>query len=138
MPINYKDYPVNWKTEIVPGILKRADNKCEKCQVPNHTIICRGVFNEKEAWQDDDGNIFSYPDRKSLGQNYVGFIRNARFVRIVLTVAHLDHDINNNDDKNLRAWCQMCHNRHDIIHRLENRTNTLKRKKKQYEIDFTV
>jgi hypothetical protein len=38
MPINYKKYPKNWKTEIRPSILKRAQNKCEKCGVENGQI----------------------------------------------------------------------------------------------------
>jgi 5-methylcytosine-specific restriction endonuclease McrA len=42
--------------------------------------------------------------------------------KVVLTIAHLDHDIQNNDEeKNLRALCQMCHNRHDARHRADNR-----------------
>jgi hypothetical protein len=33
--------------------------------------------------------------------------------KVVLTVAHLDHDPTNNDATNLRALCQRCHNRYD-------------------------
>jgi hypothetical protein len=33
--------------------------------------------------------------------------------RVVLTVAHVDHDTVNNDLGNLRALCQACHLRHD-------------------------
>lgn len=33
--------------------------------------------------------------------------------RVVLTIAHLDHDPGNNDPTNLRAWCQKCHNCYD-------------------------
>jgi hypothetical protein len=29
MPINYNKYPENWKSEIIPRIIKRAENKCE-------------------------------------------------------------------------------------------------------------
>lgn len=41
MPINYKDYPSNWKTEIRPAILERAKNCCESCGVKNHSLIHR-------------------------------------------------------------------------------------------------
>ena len=34
-------------------------------------------------------------------------------VKVVLTVAHLDHMPENCDPQNLRAWCQRCHNRYD-------------------------
>jgi 5-methylcytosine-specific restriction endonuclease McrA len=33
--------------------------------------------------------------------------------RVVLTVAHLNHDVDDNRDQNLRALCQPCHLRHD-------------------------
>lgn len=33
--------------------------------------------------------------------------------RVVLTVAHLDHDVRNNEAGNLAALCQRCHLRYD-------------------------
>ena len=33
--------------------------------------------------------------------------------RVVLTVAHLDHQPENCANDNLRAWCQRCHNSYD-------------------------
>lgn len=33
--------------------------------------------------------------------------------KVVLTIAHMDHNPANNDPANLRAWCQKCHNQHD-------------------------
>lgn len=33
--------------------------------------------------------------------------------KVVLTVAHLDHQPENCDPENLRAWCQRCHNAYD-------------------------
>jgi hypothetical protein len=32
---------------------------------------------------------------------------------VVLTVAHLNHQPEDCDDENLRAWCQRCHNTYD-------------------------
>ncbi len=37
--------------------------------------------------------------------------------KVVLTVAHLDHQPENCADDNLRAWCQRCHNRYDAKNR---------------------
>ncbi len=37
--------------------------------------------------------------------------------RVVLTVAHLDHDPGHNAPSNLRAMCQRCHNRYDMPRR---------------------
>jgi hypothetical protein len=33
--------------------------------------------------------------------------------KVVLTVAHLDHDIGNNNPENLKHLCQRCHLNHD-------------------------
>ena len=41
--------------------------------------------------------------------------------RVVLTVAHLDHDPTNSIDENLRALCQKCHNAYDASHRAQSR-----------------
>jgi 5-methylcytosine-specific restriction endonuclease McrA len=41
--------------------------------------------------------------------------------KVVLTVAHLDHQPENCDSANLRAWCQRCHNTYDAPHRAANR-----------------
>lgn len=49
--------------------------------------------------------------------------------RVVLTVAHLDHDTTNNDPANLRALCQRCHLDWDLDHHMANarRTRWLKK-----------
>lgn len=39
-----------------------------------------------------------------------------RIIRIVLTIAHLDHQPENCADDNLRAWCQRCHLAYDAQH----------------------
>ncbi len=86
MPCDYSKYPPNWKSEIRPRILKRANNCCEECGVANYSIVER-----------------TYPN---------GFKKN---VKIILTIAHLDHDEENwnvKDDR-LKALCQLHHLRYD-------------------------
>lgn len=34
--------------------------------------------------------------------------------KVVLTVAHIEHDTRKNGPDDLRHWCQLCHNTHDI------------------------
>ena len=46
--------------------------------------------------------------------------------KVVLTVAHLNHDPRDNSESNLSAMCQRCHNRHDLPHRIKNRSVTVK------------
>lgn len=43
---------------------------------------------------------------------------------VVLTVAHVDQDVTNNDPANLRHWCQRCHNVHDQPFRRANAFRT--------------
>jgi 5-methylcytosine-specific restriction endonuclease McrA len=49
--------------------------------------------------------------------------------RIVLTIAHLDHDISNNEPSNLRALCQRCHLRWDHAQHQINAALTRARKR---------
>mgnify|MGYP006322693029 CR=1 FL=1 len=109
MPIDYKKYPSNWKTEIRPAILKRADNRCEFCGVDNYSI---GFRNSEGVFVKTDKHI-----RKL----------SCFTIKIVLTIAHLNHDINDNRYENLKALCQKCHNQLDAPYRASNRKNKLKK-----------
>ena len=42
--------------------------------------------------------------------------------RVVLTVAHVEHDLGRNGPDDLRHWCQRCHNTHDAANRRKNRS----------------
>ena len=124
MPIDYKLYPKNWKSEIRPAILARAENCCEFCRVPNGIAILRGTWNDTECYQDMDGAIFNANTGDLLGDDYIGEVHPTNnLIKVVLTVAHMDHDITNNDHKNLMALCQQCHNRYDIENRKKKRGN---------------
>lgn len=109
LPCNYKLYPANWLTEIRPLILRRAgefleksiEAKCESCGVPNHSM------------------------RRTVLENV------DHDTRIVLTVAHLDQDIENNDPENLAALCQRCHLLWDRPWHLITASLTRDRRKKQ-------
>ena len=109
MPIDYKKYPKNWKSEIRPRILKRANNKCECCGLENYSLVHSFKENSKTVWKD-----LSYGD----------FIRKlAKTVKVVLTIAHLDHDETNHDvkDERLKAMCQLCHLRYDAEEKANRR-----------------
>lgn len=41
--------------------------------------------------------------------------------KVVLTIAHLDHDPGNSVEENLRAWCQRCHLCYDAERHAQNR-----------------
>ncbi len=112
MPIDYSEYPPNWKTEIRPAVLERAGYCCEFCGVKNHSLIHRfgkGV-NDWEYWPEGTGSdAWSIDGRK--------------VTKVILTIAHLDHDkLNHNIDlERLKALCQKCHLGYDLKHHANNR-----------------
>ena len=130
MPIDYKQYPKDWKTRIRPAILKRANDCCEFCAVKNRDFILRGTVNGKECYQDMNGKIYNAKDSEYIGSAYWGDINDTtRPITVVLTIAHLDHDINNNDYSNLKALCQKCHLNYDKEHHSKNSRQTRNAKK---------
>lgn len=90
-------YPANW-TAISKRIrFERAEGRCE----------CRG-----ECGYDHSGIAFTGARCEQVhGEAITG---NARGSKVVLTVAHLDHNPTNSDDENLKAMCQRCHLAYDL------------------------
>lgn len=115
MPIDYSKYPPNWRSEIVPRILKRAGNRCEICGLKNRQKIysvevylrshTNGRYGSYRIW------IENYSDVKRMMHHSISI----KIVKVVLTVAHLDHDETNHNikDNRLRALCQKCHLEYD-------------------------
>lgn len=106
--------------------MERAGNKCEFCGVENKLVIERGMYNDVEAYQDilkNEGAIYRADNSEYITSDYLGVLDSGggKFITIVLTIAHLDHDISNNDHSNLKALCQRCHNRYDRNYRNANR-----------------
>ena len=54
--------------------------------------------------------------------------------KVVLTVAHLDHDKSNNRFSNLKAMCQRCHLSYDLGRHVMNRKYG--RRKDNYKLDL--
>lgn len=112
MPINKLNYPVNWPS-ISIQVRQEANWICEWCQAPNAANIrrSRGAdFEVVEKVAEEATNKMKWPRLKYHG-----------LTRVVLSVAHLDRDSNNNDRANLAALCQRCHLNHDIHQHLRNR-----------------
>lgn len=114
MPIDYSKYPPDWE-EIRKRILKRAKNRCEFCGVENYSVGYRdeeGGFHQ--VTEEDNSMFWDTEDAPKL-------------IRIVLTVAHLDHDeVNRNvKDERLAALCQRCHLQYDA----PEKQRRMKRKK---------
>ena len=125
MPVDYKKYGSHWK-KVVARIRARAQNKCEQCMVPNYAVGNRvdGVFYPicGNAYCDQAGRgELSYKDAREVAIGATDAGDGEKYIVIVLTTAHLNHDVTDNTDENLKYLCQQCHNRHDVAYRVQNR-----------------
>lgn len=116
MPIDYKKYPPNWLSEIRPRILKRANYICEfdGCDF-KHLENVWSVKNKGKTlgWFRCLGQANKQPKTFEIKKGKI--IQNPKIVKVILTIAHLDHDETNKEvrDERLKAACQMCHLRYD-------------------------
>lgn len=89
-------------------ILDRAENRCEG--TPQHPD-CRAPNGE--------------PHPETGG-------------KVVLTIAHMDHDETHADPERCRALCQRCHNRWDAPHRKVNSAKTRRAKSPQMDLEDLI
>jgi len=125
-PENAARYPKDWKTRIVPMIRARSGNRCEcrgECGIyhgiPNHgTMILDprrcGIANGDVSYLTPDGRWHgcAFGDKGEVVETIAG--KDYRAIKIVLTVAHLNHQPEDCDPTNLLHMCQGCHNRYDM------------------------
>jgi hypothetical protein len=122
MPIDYSKYPPNWLKEIRPRIMQRANNtcECEGCDFQHleevwavkHKGRTTGWFRDF-----DEANLHpkTIESKRNKVSGKVELIPNPKKVKVILTIAHLDHDETNHEvtDERLMAMCQLCHLRYD-------------------------
>jgi len=129
-PENRSRYPKDWKA-ISAAIRERAGNRCEACGVPNGELGGRDPDGKWHKTNPKGERLlrleYPRPGEYWHCQGWAG--DRLRIIRIVLTVAHLDHTPENCDPANLRAWCQRCHNLYDQAHRRANAHKTNREKK---------
>lgn len=90
-------YPANWRAISRRIRFDRAKIRCEcagECGLHTTTGRCVEINGRPAVWAKG---------------------------KIVLTVAHLDHDPINCADANLKAMCQRCHLRYDVEHHRETK-----------------
>lgn len=131
MPIRESEkarYPADWKA-ISAAVRAEAGNRCEWCSAPNGQTILRGLTSSGAAvwrgmgWSAYENGLCAdtgtdVPDTTPDTVDY------PKAVRVVLTVAHLDHQPENCTRDNLKALCQRCHLRHDAKHHAANSAAT--------------
>ena len=113
MPMNKALYPANWPA-ISKAIRERANHHCEECGVSNQALILRSTVDPSRFIVYDADRDCHYLDGAPVRLSEIpDEFEGDHYVRIVLTVAHLDHNPANNDYANLKALCQRCHLRLD-------------------------
>ncbi len=117
MSMDYSKYPRDWKA-ISLRIRERDGWKCKWCGLANGAVGCRGA----------DGRFYEATG-DGWDENVLEAIVDSKLIKIVLTVAHIDHTTTNNSDDNLAALCQRCHQRHDIEQHVRNAAETRRRKR---------
>lgn len=120
-PENRNRYPKDWPV-IRARILERAGHCCEQCRAPNGMTILRGLGSDRGTYERPDGVVCDAENGGLLCMRPYGFTGYA--VKIVLTVAHLDHVPEHCDDGNLKALCQMHHLRYDARHHAQTARHT--------------
>lgn len=120
-------YPPEWPA-IRARILTRADGRCEflcadgsRCNAPDLELIFRDKAN-LERW------------RTPHGGDCGGVDPDARGVKVVLTIAHLNHQPEDCRDENLKAGCQLHHLRHDAKQHQANAAWTRRAQKNNQEL----
>lgn len=103
-------YPANWPAISVRIRDRRAGGQCE----------CDGLCGTNHA--DEAIALELGTDARCLAIN--GHLHPITTSRVVLTVAHLNHQPEDCRDENLRAMCQRCHLRYDADHHAETRAAT--------------
>lgn len=128
MPIRQSEkarYPANWKA-ISAAVRADAGNRCEWCNAPNGETIARG---RDGTYMLPGGQVYQADTGECMGLARWSEYPVERMVRIVLTVAHLDHQPENNDRANLAALCQRCHLRYDAANHAKNASATRRGRK---------
>ena len=104
MTFRKERYPADWKA-IRAAIMQRADGQCEctglcgdthdggRCGAPHMELILRD-HRHPAQWTEHDPSLAG---------------RSPEATKVILTVAHIDHDEQHNDHANLMAACQRCH-----------------------------
>jgi len=120
-------YPADWEA-ISVAIRNRDGNCCRFC----------GVKNAERGARSPQGNWYSKTEIAEMSDAEFLRVFQGRSIkklsRIVLTVAHLDHDTTNNDPENLAALCQRCHLRYDAEQHKKNAAETRRRKREMHQL----
>lgn len=153
MPMDRSKYPDDWEAISHRIRFERAGGRCEwpGCGAPHGEMI-RRRRDDPERWILDVDHRseeiladLAHAKTMDLRESAFAFLDRFRYlvfpgfhapVRVVLTVAHKDHDTTNNADDNLAAWCQRHHLRWDARFHADNARATRSRKAARGQATF--
>jgi len=103
-------YPPNWR-ELANHIkFERAGGRCEWCGREHGSTV---LVIASGGWLDPETGECHDEQGRSLGFYLHADWPAGRWVKTILTCAHLDQNPTHNDPTNLAALCPRCHLRHD-------------------------
>lgn len=129
-PENRHRYPPDWK-HVRERILRRANWRCEHAG-------CRARHGVTGYWH--KGLFIRLPEALWEAGCEVGDVvtsdkgERLKIIKIVLTIAHLDHTPENCADDNLRAWCQRHHLAYDAEHHKQTAYHTRRERANTLEL----
>jgi hypothetical protein len=120
-------YPIDWPQLSRVIRFERAKGRCEHCGRPHGQTVFhlgdgRWFDAERTAWRDQQGRRIRVRLPEPVPSE-------TPQTRVRLSTAHLDHDLSNNDARNLAALCQRCHMQHNRVENQRRRWMTLRARK---------
>ena len=128
--------------EVRREVLEREGHCCKTCKAPDRASILRVKGADFEHYVNlDTLEAFDSATGEALGSVPADSLPIGKSTRVILTVAHLDHNPRNNGRKghrpNLAALCQKHHLDHDREHHAAEREKTLQAKREaEREAEF--
>lgn len=128
-PENKARYPNDWPA-IAEEVKAAAGWRCEKCGVFHGDVIWRGTAADgRPVFKAAGASQFCPPICAETGKAVPDLFWDdvaaaPKPTRIIITVAHLDHQPENVERSNLRALCQRCHLAYDSRHHAANAAKT--------------
>ncbi len=151
--MNKRNYPKNWR-KIRAETLERDNYTCRQCGVKQYAVgyfdasgryvaVCGSALLDQLGHEgpEDKG-----PAGLALVKQQLPTIVETQpgypWQIVYLAVAHLDQNTRNNDEKNLRSFCQRCHfaydRRHNVPKLVDARKYGRKRGKNQLGFAFST
>jgi hypothetical protein len=124
-----------WRA-IRKRIGERSGLKCETCGAPHMEVIARGSYNGRDAYLVlSTGEVFCAETGLKMAEIRLSDFNARRVLKIVLTVAHLNHDETCTDEEQMAHLCQRHHLRLDAKHHAKNAARTRRAKGGQLDLE---